>query len=56
MELLEEGVQTTGVDRSDADTPVADITITLDVSSPQLSIPRAKRTARTNAGRYTFEV
>lgn len=46
MELLEEGVQTTGVDRSDADTPVADITITLDVSSPQLSIPRAKRITR----------
>lgn len=38
MELLEEGVQTTGLDRGDADTPVAATTITLDVSSPQLSI------------------
>ena len=32
------GVQTTGVDRGDAVTPVAAITITPNVSSPQLSI------------------
>ncbi len=38
MELLEAGVQTTGVDRGDAVTPVAAITITPNVSSPQLSI------------------
>ena len=38
MELLEAGVQTTGVDRGDTDTPMAAITITLNVSGPQLSI------------------